>query len=226
MKKTWVFFRLARGYFFLFQIVSVLSNGFSLVERDWPKWKITKFRQGPILPILPISINGYSLQWLFIDWERLTKVKITKFRKGWGWLTQSNKFPEGGVLMAVWCGNQNRIISNVYSFFYFLNLKTYVSILLHFNLRYISCLISSENLLLNQTIFLTEYFSSVSFTFLSEVKEITIKELCDGYSIFPVQTLIQFCCRPIHQITPRMWFLILPCSCYTFPSKLVTRIRC
>ena len=75
---------------------------------------------------------------------------------------------------------------------------------LHFNLQYISCLISSENLLLNQTIFLTEYFSSVSFTFLSEVKEITVKELCDGYSIFTVQTLIQFCCRPINQITPRI----------------------
>ena len=28
------FFRLAKGYFFLFQIVSVLSNGFSLVKRD------------------------------------------------------------------------------------------------------------------------------------------------------------------------------------------------
>ena len=121
-----------------------------------------------------------------------------------GDVTQSNRFPEGGVFMVVWCGYQNRIISNVHSFFYFLNLKTYVSILLHFNLQYISCLISSENLLLTQTIFLTEYFSSVSFTFLSEVKEITVKELCDGYSIFPVQTLIQFCCRPIHQITPRM----------------------
>ena len=144
-----------------------------------------------------------------------------------GDVTQSNRFPEGGVFMVVWCGYQNRIISNVHSFFYFLNLKTYVSILLHFNLQYISCLISSENLLLNQTIFLTEYFSSVSFTFLSEVKEITVKELCDGYSIFPVQTLIQFCYRPINQITPRMWFLILLSSCYsTFPSKLVTRIRC
>ena len=143
-----------------------------------------------------------------------------------GDVTQSNRFPEGGVFMVVWCGYQNRIISNVHSFFYFLNLKTYVSILLHFNLQYISCLISSENLLLNQTIFLTEYFSSVSFTFLSEVKEITIKEICDGYSIFPVQTLIKFCCRPINQITPRMWFLILPCSCYIFPSKLITRIWC
>ena len=87
-----------------------------------------------------------------------------------GDVTQSNRFPEGGVFIVVWCGYQNRIISNVHSFFYFLNLKTYVSILLHFNLQYISCLISSENLLLNQTIFFTEYFSSVSFTFLSEEK--------------------------------------------------------
>lgn len=118
MKKSWVFFRLARGYFFLFQIVSVLSNGFSLVERDWPKWKITKFRQGPILPILPILNNGYSLQWLFIDWERLTKVKITKLGRV-GDVTQSNRFPEGGVFMVVWCGYQNRIISNVHSFFTF-----------------------------------------------------------------------------------------------------------
>ena len=46
-----------------------------------------------------------------------------------GDVTQSNRFPEGGVFMVVWCGYQNRIISNVYSFFYFLNLKTYVSII-------------------------------------------------------------------------------------------------
>ena len=143
-----------------------------------------------------------------------------------GDVTQSNRFPEGGVFMVVWCGYQNRIISNVYSFFLLFKSQNLCIYYLHFNLQYISCLISSENLLLNQTIFLTKYFSSVSFTFLSEVKEITVKELCDGYSIFTVQTLIQFCCRPINQITPRMWFLILPSSCYIFPSKLVTRIWC